>query len=112
MEEIITPMFLTSIRIHTTKLLCVTGVAIMAAQAITAAPAAAEDQKTIAVAVKVAGDPWWARLEEGLKEYNSSHPNLRIFMQGVSRSDGALQAQLIEDLIAQKPAAIGIVPIS
>ncbi len=33
-------------------------------------------------------------------------------MQGVSQSDGALQAQLIEDLIAQKPNVIGIVPIS
>ena len=33
-------------------------------------------------------------------------------MQGVSQSDGALQAQLIEDLIAQKPDVLGIVPIS
>src|SRR4051794_6505007 len=72
----------------------------------------AQAQKTIAIAVKVAGDPWWARLEEGLKEYNKAHPELRIFMQGVSHSDGALQAQLIEDLIAQKVDALGIVPIS
>jgi simple sugar transport system substrate-binding protein len=75
-------------------------------------PAVAQGQKTIAIAVKVAGDPWWARLEEGLKEFNRAHPDLRIFMQGVSRSDGALQAQLIEDLIAQKPDILGIVPIS
>jgi simple sugar transport system substrate-binding protein len=72
----------------------------------------AQNQKTIAIAVKVAGDPWWARLEQGLKEYNEAHPELRIFMQGVSHSDGALQAQLIEDLIAQKVDALGIVPIS
>jgi len=75
-------------------------------------PAVAQSQKTIAIAVKVAGDPWWTRLGEGLKEFNQAHPDLRIFMQGVSQSDGALQAQLIEDLIAQKPDAIGIVPIS
>jgi simple sugar transport system substrate-binding protein len=74
--------------------------------------ASAQAQKTIAIAVKVAGDPWWARLEQGLKEYNEAHPELRIFMQGVSHSDGALQAQLIEDLIAQKVDALGIVPIS
>ena len=102
------PIFLTSIRIPAIKLLCAAGLAIMAAQQ----PAVAQGQKTIAIAVKVAGDPWWARLEEGLKEFNQAHPNLHIFMQGVSRSDGALQAQLIEDLIAQKPDAIGIVPIS
>jgi simple sugar transport system substrate-binding protein len=74
--------------------------------------AGAQAQKTIAIAVKVAGDPWWARLEQGLKEYNQAHPEFRIFMQGVSQSDGALQAQLIEDLIAQKVDALGIVPIS
>jgi simple sugar transport system substrate-binding protein len=102
------PIFLTSIRIPAIKLLCAAGLAIIAALQ----PAAAQGQKTIAIAVKVAGDPWWARLEEGLKEFNGAHPNLHIFMQGVSRSDGALQAQLIEDLIAQKPDALGIVPIS
>jgi simple sugar transport system substrate-binding protein len=102
------PVCLTSIRSHAINLLCAAGLAIVAAQQ----PAVAQGQKTIAVAVKVAGDPWWARLEEGLKEFNQGHANLRIFMQGVSRSDGALQAQLIEDLIAQKPDALGIVPIS
>ena len=102
------PIFLTSIRIPAIKLLCAAGLAIIAALP----AAAAQGQKTIAIAVKVAGDPWWARLEEGLKEFNGAHPDLHIFMQGVSRSDGALQAQLIEDLIAQKPDAIGIVPIS
>jgi simple sugar transport system substrate-binding protein len=75
------------------------------------APALAKD-KTIAIVVKVAGDPWWLRMEEGLKEYQAAHPGTRVFMQGVSHSDAALQAQLIEDLIAQKVDALGIVPIS
>jgi simple sugar transport system substrate-binding protein len=74
--------------------------------------ALAQDEKTIAIAVKVAGDPWWSRMEEGLKEYNEANPDVRVFMQGVSQSDGALQAQLIEDLIAQKVDGLGIVPIS
>src|SRR3954469_16388411 len=73
---------------------------------------AAAQEKTIAIAVKVAGDPWWARMEEGLKEFDAANPSVKVFMQGVSQSDGALQAQLIEDLIAQKVDAIGIVPIS
>jgi simple sugar transport system substrate-binding protein len=74
--------------------------------------ALAQDEKTIAIAVKVAGDPWWSRMEEGLKEYDEANPDVRVFMQGVSQSDGALQAQLIEDLIAQNADALGIVPIS
>lgn len=73
---------------------------------------AAAQEKTIAIAVKVAGDPWWSRMEEGLKEFDEANDAVKVFMQGVSQSDGALQAQLIEDLIAQKVDAIGIVPIS
>ncbi len=76
------------------------------------AGASAQDETTVAIVVKVAGDPWWIRLEEGLVEYAESHPGLRVFMQGVSQADAALQAQLIEDLIAQGIDAIGIVPIS
>lgn len=75
-------------------------------------PSLAQDEKTIAIVVKVAGDPWWARLEEGLKEFSEANTGVRLFMQGVSQSDGALQAQLIEDIIAQKVDALGIVPIS
>jgi simple sugar transport system substrate-binding protein len=88
--------------------ICVTGLAALVA----ANTALAQEEKTIAIAVKVAGDPWWSRMEEGLKEYDEANPNVRVFMQGVSQSDGALQAQLIEDLIAQKVDALGIVPIS
>ncbi len=74
--------------------------------------ATAQEENTIAIAVKVAGDPWWSRMEEGLKEFDEANNSVRVFMQGVSQSDGALQAQLIEDLIAQKVDALGIVPIS
>jgi simple sugar transport system substrate-binding protein len=89
-------------------MLCATGLTVMAAHH----GALAQEEKTIAIAVKVAGDPWWSRMEEGLKEYDEANPNVRVFMQGVSQSDGALQAQLIEDLIAQKVDALGIIPIS
>ncbi len=97
-------------RAYALQFLCAAGLAL----AITphAAFAADTKTKTMAVAVKVAGDPWWARMDEGLKEYGQTHPELHVFMQGVSHADGALQAQLIEDLIAQKVDALGIVPIS
>jgi simple sugar transport system substrate-binding protein len=77
-----------------------------------AVPAVAQEEKTMAVVVKVAGDPWWARLEEGLVEYAAANPGIKVFMQGISQADAALQAQLIEDLVAQNVDALGIVPIS
>jgi simple sugar transport system substrate-binding protein len=83
-----------------------------AALALAIAPVQAQDQKTMAVVVKVAGDPWWERLEEGLNEYAAAHPEIRVFMQGISHSDAALQAQLLEDIIAQQVDAIGLIPIS
>ena len=98
----------TAILTRALTVICATGLAAMVAEN----AALAQDEKTIAIAVKVAGDPWWSRMEEGLKEFDEANPNVRVFMQGVSQSDGALQAQLIEDLIAQKVDALGIVPIS
>lgn len=93
---------------RTVSLLCAAALG-----ALSCAPAAlAQEEKTIAIAVKVAGDPWWSRMEEGLKEFDEANPSVRVFMQGVSQSDAALQAQLIEDLIAQNVDALGIVPIS
>jgi simple sugar transport system substrate-binding protein len=86
------------------------GFAVSIAQPV--AYAADQGQKTLAVAVKVAGDPWWKRMDVGLTKYASEHPELKVFMQGVSEADAALQAQLINDLIAQKVDALGIDPIS
>ena len=86
-------------------LLCAAGVVMLAR----GRDCAGEDDRD---AVKVAGDPWWSRMEEGLKEFDEANADVRVFMQGVSQSDGALQAQLIDDLIAQKVDALGIVPIS
>ncbi len=86
---------------------------LLGATALATAPSAiAQEQKSMAVVVKVAGDPWWSRLEEGLNEYAAAHPGIKVFMQGISHSDAALQAQLIEDLVAQDIDAIGIIPIS
>jgi simple sugar transport system substrate-binding protein len=83
----------------------------LAAISVSAIPTVAQE-KTMAVVVKVAGDPWWSRLEEGLNEYAAANPGIRVFMQGISQADAALQAQLIEDLVAQNVDALGIVPIS
>ena len=102
------PVCHTSIRIHAIKLLCAAGLAIMAAQQ----PAVAQARRLSPSPSKLRATLGGLDCREGLKEFNQAHPDLRIFMQGVSQSDGALQAQLIEDLIAQKPDVLGIVPIS
>lgn len=94
------------------KLCGIFSAGLVAAAALTTVPALAQEEKTMAVVVKVAGDPWWSRLEVGLVEYAAANPGIRVFMQGISHADAALQAQLIEDLVAQNVDALGIVPIS
>src|SRR3712207_5608488 len=89
--EMITSSLPANIGSPTLSLLCAAALG-----ALSCAPAAlAQEEKTIAIAVKVAGDPWWSRMEEGLKEFDEANPSVRVFMQGVSQSDAALQAQLI-----------------
>ncbi len=71
----------------------------------------AEDE-TFATVVKLAGVGWFDRMEEGIKEFGEDHPNIQTFQQGPARADAAQQAQLIEDLIAQKVTALAVVPLS
>lgn len=87
---------------------------VCAAALITAAPqpARAQEEKTIATVVKLAGDPWWNRMEEGIAQFNEENEGVRVFQQGPSQADAALQAQLIEDLIAQQVDALSVVPLS
>lgn len=66
---------------------------------------------TIAVVPKMTSIAWFQRMEVGVKEYNETSSN-DVFYTGPSEGDGALQAQVIEDLIAQKVDAICVVPFS
>ena len=77
----------------------------------TGLPASAED-KTIATVVKLAGVGWFDRMEEGVNEFGEKTEGFRTFQQGPAQADAAQQAQLIEDLIAQRVAGIGVVPLS
>ena len=70
-----------------------------------------EDGYTIAVVPKMTSIAWFQRMEVGVKEY-AKETGEDVFYTGPSEGDGALQAQVIEDLISQKVDAICVVPFS
>jgi simple sugar transport system substrate-binding protein len=77
-----------------------------------AAPAegqAAEEPYEIAVVVKIAGIPWFNRLEEGVTQ-SASELGVNAYMVGPSDADPAQQAKMVEDLIAKGVDAIAVVP--
>jgi len=66
---------------------------------------------TFATIVKITGITWFNRMETGVKKFSADNPNVTAFQQGPDKADGALQVQIIEDLIAQKVDAINVVPL-
>ncbi len=70
----------------------------------------AEDY-TIAVVPKMTSIAWFQRMEVGVNEY-VEETGVDAFYTGPSEGDGALQAQVIEDLISQGVDAICVVPFS
>jgi simple sugar transport system substrate-binding protein len=65
----------------------------------------------IAVVPKLTSISWFQRMEVGVKEY-AKDTGVDAFYTGPSEGDGALQAQVIEDLISQGVDAICVVPFS
>ena len=75
------------------------------------APAAGGDgDYTIAVVPKDATNPWFVRMEEGVKKY-AADTGLNVFQKGPAETDATMQAQVIQDLIAQEVDAIAVVPV-
>lgn len=75
------------------------------------APVAAAGDYTIAVVPKLTSIAWFQRMEVGVNEF-AEETGVDAFYTGPSEGDGALQAQVIEDLIAQEVDAICVVPFS
>ncbi|MCS6849121.1 MAG: autoinducer 2 ABC transporter substrate-binding protein [Anaerolineae bacterium] len=71
---------------------------------------AADAKGTYAVVVKIAGINWFNRMEEGVKEWGSEN-GVQAFLTGPEKADAALQIPIIENLIAQKVSALGVVPM-
>ncbi len=74
------------------------------------APAGGDDDYTIAIVPKDATNPWFVRMEEGVKKY-AADTGLNVFQKGPAETDATMQAQVIQDLIAQGVDAIGVVPV-
>lgn len=91
----------------------------------TAAPSGAEterqtdgetagEQKTdyvIATVPKLTAAAWFVRMEEGIKQF-AEETGVEAYMTGPEEADAAMQAQYIQDLIAQGVDAICVVPYS
>jgi simple sugar transport system substrate-binding protein len=59
--------------------------------------------------VKSTGFNWFQRMETGIQQF-SRDTGIQTQQQGPSKADAALQVQVIEDAIAQKPNALLVVP--
>lgn len=65
---------------------------------------------TIAIVPKDATNPWFVRMEAGVQKY-AADTGMNVFQKGPSETDATMQAQVIQDLIAQGVDAIGVVPV-
>ena len=70
-----------------------------------------EETYTIPTVVKLIGVAWFDRLEEGVQRFGEETGH-DVFMTGPPQADAAQQVQIVQDLLAQQPAAIGVVPFS
>jgi len=85
--------------------------AMLAASLTTFTTTVAAQTYDIITVPKVAGINWFIRMEEGVNRFREETGHNATF-QGPSQADGALQARLIESLIARRPDAIAVVPFS
>lgn len=78
----------------------------------TAAPegGAGDGDYTIAIVPKDSTNPWFVRMEDGVKQY-ATDSGLDVYQKGPAETDATMQAQVIQDLIAQGVDAIGVVPV-
>lgn len=65
---------------------------------------------TIAVVPKDSTNPWFVRMEAGVKKY-AADTGLNVFQKGPAETDATMQAQVIQDLIAQGVDALAVVPV-
>ena len=70
----------------------------------------AEDQKTFVLVAKTVGDAWTNLLEKGITKAGADL-NVKTSVVGTTKGDPAEQVKLIEDLIAKKVDAIGLLPL-
>lgn len=72
---------------------------------------AAEKDWEIVVVPKDSSNPWFVRMKVGVDEY-AKETGLNVYQKGTAEIDATLQAQLVQDLIAQGVDAICVVPVN
>lgn len=75
-----------------------------------AGQAARDEGHEIVVVPKDSSNPWFVRMKEGVDEYREE-TGLNVYQRGTAQIDATLQAQLVQDLIAQGVDAICVVPV-
>ncbi|MGI6687360.1 MAG: autoinducer 2 ABC transporter substrate-binding protein [Christensenellales bacterium] len=78
---------------------------------LTGAAFAREKDWEIVVVPKDASNPWFVRMKVGVDEY-AAETGLNVYQKGTPEIDATLQAQLVQDLIAQGVDAICVVPVN
>lgn len=76
-----------------------------------AQPIMAADAPSIVTVVKVTGENWFTRMEEGVVAFGKDNPAVKTSEIGPAKADAAQQGRLIEDLVAKNVAAIAVVPM-
>ncbi|RRD50931.1 autoinducer 2 ABC transporter substrate-binding protein [Arachnia propionica] len=69
-----------------------------------------DGKHTIVIVPKDATNPWFVRMEEGVKRF-AQETGLNVYQKGPAETDATMQVQVIRDLIAQRVSAIGVVPV-
>ncbi len=83
----------------------------MFAGALAAGGAFAQDKPSIVTVVKVTGENWFIRMNEGVDAYNAEHDDVDASQIGPAKADAAQQTRIIEDLVAKNVSAIAVVPM-
>lgn len=73
--------------------------------------AVAQDAPSVVTVVKVTGENWFTRMEEGVVAYGKDNPAVSTSQIGPAKADAAQQLRLIEDLVAKNVNAIAVVPM-
>jgi simple sugar transport system substrate-binding protein len=71
----------------------------------------AQDKPSIVTVVKVTGENWFIRMNEGVDAFGKDNPSLSASQIGPAKADAAQQTRIIEDLVAKKVSAIAVVPM-
>lgn len=85
---------------------CVAGAMLFGTGSVTA-----QDEREIVTVVKVTGENWFTRMEEGVDAYGMENEGIATRQVGPARADAAQQASIVQDLISQGVDAIAVVPM-